>query len=262
MQFAIMTDADIIRKYWEERAAGDPSAQSTTRDYYLRDIEFRVLRDEIMQRKPLRIFDIGCGDAFTTSRLAGAFPGISFVGGDYTPYMLKNAERNAKNCNVRNLTLINYDVSSPVDVGVFDFVYTTRCLINLPGWELQKAAIENISRLLSTGGTYVMIENFLDGQRELNELRGHFGLPEIGVRHHNFFLDEAQLTEFLKRDFGIEAVRNISSAYYMVTRVIYSKICQNRGTEPDYFDEHHELGSKLPFCGNFGPVKMMVLTRK
>jgi hypothetical protein len=152
-------------------------------------------------------------------------------------------------------------LSSPIDVGTFELVYTTRCLINLPGWELQRIAIERISRLLKKGGTYVMIENFLDGHERLNNLRRDFDLPEIKIRHHNFFLEQEAVLRFVEEEFKVEQITNISSAYYMVTRVIYSKICQVSGVDPDYFDEHHKLASALPFCGNYGPIKMMVLKK-
>jgi hypothetical protein len=39
-------------------------------------------------------------------------------------------------------------------------------------------------------------------------------------------------------------------------------MCEAKGVQPDYFDVHHELAAKLPFGGNFGPVKMLVLERK
>jgi hypothetical protein len=48
----------------------------------------------------------------------------------------------------------------------------------------------------------------------------------------------------------------------LVSRVIYSKICSVKGSAPDYFDIHHELASQLPVCGNFGPVKLLVLKKK
>ncbi len=107
-----------------------------------------------------------------------------------------------------------------------------------------------------------MIENFLDGHEQLNDLRRNFDLPEIKIRHHNFFLQQEIVREFVKEEFEVEEMTNISSTYYMVTRVIYSKICQLSGVEPDYFDEHHKLASSLPFCGNYGPIKVMILKKK
>jgi len=257
-----MTDADRIRNYWEDRASSDKSAQATTLDYYLREIEFRCISEAISKYRPSGVFDIGCGDAFTTSRLAQMFPEITFVGGDYAQAMIGNAKRNVQQCEFKNVEIIYYDVSRPSDLPPFDLIYTTRCLINLTGWESQKQALINILRLLKQDGVYVMIENFLDGHHEMNHIRQRFGLPEIKIRDHNCLFDKEAVLPFLGTWFDIEDTQNISSAYYLVTRVIYSKICQQRGVEPDYFDEHHKLAAELPFCGNFGPVKMITLKKR
>jgi len=257
-----MTDSDRIKSYWETRAAGDRSAQSTTLDYYLRDVEFNCLSEAISRYRPARVFDVGCGDAYTSARLAAAFPDIAFLGGDFAQSMIENARENIRQSNLKNLEVSHYDVMQPPDVPAVDLVYTSRCLINIPGWELQKTALTNVSKLLTRGGIYVMIENFLDGHMELNQVRQKFGLPEIKIRDHNFFFDLETLLPFLRTSFDIEEIKNISSVYYLVTRVIYSKICQERGVEPDYFDPHHKLAAQLPFCGNFGPVKMVVLKKR
>ena len=55
--------------------------------------------------------------------------------------------------------------------------------------------------------------------------------------------------------FRLIKCQNISSLYYLMSRVVYSKICQETSTLPDYDDIHHRLASALPFCGDFGPTK-------
>src|SRR5262249_38418350 len=135
--------------------------------------------------------------------------------------MIANARENIRQFDLKNLEVCHYDVMQPADVRAVDLVYTTRCLINIPGWELQKAALTNVSNLLERGGTYVMIENFLDGHMELNQVRQKFGLPEIKIRDHNFFFDAETLLPFLRTSFEVEEFKNISSVYYLVTRVIY-----------------------------------------
>ena len=47
-----MLDYDDIRKYWDDRAVGDSSVQSTTQDVYLREIEARVLEERIERYAP------------------------------------------------------------------------------------------------------------------------------------------------------------------------------------------------------------------
>lgn len=253
---------DQIKNYWEERASTDNSPQSTTQDYYLREIEFRVLGDAVRRYKPACAMDVGCGDARTTARLASEFEGIRFVGGDYSESMVRNARQNIALAGLTNLTLRLCDVSKPLPVDRQEMIYSTRCLINLPSWELQKAAIDNIADCLAIGGTYVMIENFIEGHDNFNRIRREFGLPEIPIRNHNLFFVRERLIDFVSMRFDVLEEVNISSTYYLVSRGLYSKMCQDANTDPDYFDVHHEYAAQLPFCGEFGPVRMICLRRK
>ncbi len=255
-------DFDEIRQYWEERASKDSTAQSTTQDYYLRDIEFRVLRDIIGAYKPASVMDAGCGDATTTIRLAAEFPESKFLGVDYSGSMLRNARSNMERAGITNLRVSQHDVSQPLPAGRWEMIYTTRCLINLATWELQQTAIENLAARLVGGGIYVMVENFLEGQENFNQIRKNLGLAEIPVRGHNLFFQRAQLLDFIANFFEVVEEVNISSTYYLVSRVIYAKLCQEAGVAPDYFDSHHKYGAQLPFCGEFGPVRMLCLRKQ
>ncbi len=255
-------DFDQIKKYWESRASADSSAQSTTQDYYLREIEFRVLKDLIDRYTPVSVMDTGCGDARTTARLAAEFEGVKFVGGDYSKTMVRNAQSNIDHAGINNLSVVLCDVSRPLPFGQWGMIYSTRCLINLSTWELQQTAIQNIKGALVDGGLYVMIENFIEGHDNFNRVRGNFGLPNIPVREHNLFFNRAILLDFVSKYFEVLEEMNISSIYYLVSRVIYSKICQEAKSDPDYFDVHHKYAAQLPFSGEFGPVRMLCMKRK
>lgn len=255
-------DFDQVRKYWDERAAADSSAQSTTQDFYLREIEFRVIKGLIERYGPARVMDAGCGDARTSAKLAAEFRHVKFIGGDYSESMVRNAQCNIDLAGITNLNVMLCDVSKALTIGQLDMIYSTRCLINLPTWELQQTAINNIANALVAGGFYVMIENFIEGQENFNAIRRNFELPEIPVREHNLFFNRARLMDFVSSSFEILEEVNISSTYYLVSRTIYSKICQENGVAPDYFDAHHKYAAQLPFCGEFGPVRMICMRRK
>lgn len=256
-----MLDYEEIRQYWDERAATDHSAQSTTQDFYLREIEVAVLSERLERFSPSSVADVGCGDGRTTLRLAGKFSSAKFVGFDYSPSMISNALGNLESEELPNISFDQSDISDGL-AGSFDLIYTTRCLINLPSWELQKAAIQNIHSALAGNGFYLMVENFVDGQENFNRVRRDFGLPEIPVREHNHFFDREKLLAYVGHRFEILEEVNISSSYYLVSRVVYSKMCSEAGRQPDYFDEHHRLAAGLPFCGEYGPVRLVCLRKK
>lgn len=255
-------DFDQVRNYWDQRAASDSSAQSTTMDYYLREIEFKALKAAIEKHQPESVMDIGCGDARTTARLAHTFPQITFTGGDYAAAMVANAQKNIAETGIDNLDAVFCDVSRPLPASNMALIYTTRCLINLPSWELQQQALDNISKALSAGGHYIMIENFIEGQDNFNCVRRSLGLPEISVRDHNLFFEREKLLQQIDWLFEVIEEVNISSTYYLVSRGIYSKICQENNIEPDYFDDHHKYAAELPFSGEFGPVRMVTMKRR
>ncbi|CAM5764487.1 hypothetical protein LMIY3S_01164 [Labrys miyagiensis] len=255
-------DFESIRKYWDDRASLDHTAQSTTQDVFLREIEARVLADAVRKYAVSTILDVGCGDARTTSRLASEFKDKHFSAFDYAQSMVTNSRATVEGLGLTNIELFQHDATKPFPVTGMDMAYTTRCLINLPGWDLQRQAIDNILSSLRQDGIYVMIENFVEGQSNFNALRTRFNLPEIAIRDHNLFFIQNQTEEYLSKYFSIEESTNISSTYYMVSRVIYSSICASQGTAPDYFDKHHELAAQLPFSGEYGPVRMLCLRKK
>jgi ubiquinone/menaquinone biosynthesis C-methylase UbiE len=257
-------DFEEIKEYWNQRAGVDSSVQSTTNDFYLRIIESKQLIQAIekLDTTKGKIIDIGCGDGHTTISIAKSFPQAKVVGFDYSDNMVKNAIENSKVVDLQNLDFLNLDISKNYFKPFSDLAFTCRCLINLPDWKLQKQALENIYKSIKPGGYYLMIENFLDGQENFNKVRKNFGLPEIPIRPHNCFFESTKLKRFLKDRFQVVDIRNISSTYYLVSRVIYSKICQKQNESPNYFDPHHEYGSQLPETGNFGPIKLWILRRK
>ena len=106
-----------------------------------------------------------------------------------------------------------------------------------------------------------MIENFIDGHENFNQVRKDFGLPEIGMRDHNNFFNRKELLDFISGYFSVVEEVNISSTYYLVSRVIYSKICSEKNLNIDYFNDHHRYAAGLPFSGEFGPVRLICLKK-
>lgn len=250
-----------IKKYWDTRATEDSSVQSTTMDVYLREIEFNSLSCRISRYSPARVADVGCGDGRTTVRLAEKYTSLFFTGFDYSKAMVQNARRVHHESSLSNIGFEQLDICSGLKDS-FNLIYTTRCLINIPSWDLQKEAIKNIYDALTIGGIYLMVENFTEGHDNFNQVRRSFGLPEIQIREHNLFFEQRRLFDYVDRYFSIEENVNISSTYYLVSRVIYSKICAEMGTQPDYFDDHHRFAAGLPFCGEFGPVRLICLIKR
>ncbi|GAB4168686.1 MAG: hypothetical protein Fur0039_07150 [Rhodocyclaceae bacterium] len=250
-----------IRAYWEARAEGDDSPQATTQDVFLRAIEQGVLAERIRSRAPRSVADVGCGDGRTTIGLARRFPDIRFFGLDYATAMIDRARKVACTEGVSNASFCRQDLRDGLGDS-FDLAYSTRCLINLPSWDLQMDAVAKIHAALAPGGSYLMIENFVEGHDNFNRIRHDFGLPEIPIRKHNLYFARDRLLHYARTLFDVVEELNISSTYYLVSRVVYSRICADAGAEPDYFDAHHRYAASLPFCGEYGPVRLIAFQKK
>ena len=255
-------EPELIKAYWDERAAQDSSAQSTTMDIWLRHIEAKFVSQIVRSHDAQIIHDVGCGDGLTTLYCAREHPDKKFYGTDFSQSMIENARANLARQALHNVA---FDIGDATEAGMrsgIELAYSTRCLINLSGWDAQIGAIRNIHDSLVCGGVYLMIENFVEGQNAFNAMRLAFDLPEIEIRHHNTFFNRQQLLDSTAPLFEVVEEQNISSTYYMVSRLVYSKICADSGAKPDYFDKHHQLAAELPFAGECGPVRAILFRKK
>ncbi|HYK88915.1 MAG TPA: hypothetical protein VE398_09100, partial [Acidobacteriota bacterium] len=128
--------------------------------------------------------------------------------------------------------------------------------------ERQTEAFRQIAACLRPGGWYVAIENFREGNDAMNSARQRFNLPEIPVRWHNLYFEEKRFVDHTTAWFDLVRFEDFASSYYLATRVLYSAWCKERGETPDYTHDLHRLATDLPACGQYSPIRMVVLRRK
>jgi len=258
--------ADAIRSYWNEQASEyGERPEATTNDVWLRHVEIAALSG-VLGRLPdgSTVLDIGCGNGWTTIRLAREHR-HSFLGVDYADGMISHARAALVAESKEVKSRVQFDVGEVRDLSAMkpkDVVISDRCLINLTSWELQQQAMEQVARVLKPGGLFLVIENFVQGQAHFDEQRRAVGLDPIPVRWHNLPLDEDRFLSAAARNFELVNIDAVSSLYYLVTRVVYSKLCVLDGTEPSYEHPICEIAAQLPHVGDFGPVKMFELRRR
>jgi ubiquinone/menaquinone biosynthesis C-methylase UbiE len=260
-----------IKEYWEDRAKqslGTPSA--TTDDIYLRELEIVTIIQKLSNigvPKQGIVLDVGCGDGYSTLKVAQSIPDMRFFGVDYSENMIKFASERLNQIPElkERVTFAVGDVENLGQVcgsSVYDIVISDRCLINLGSKEDQFSAIAQIANHTKPDGYYIAIENFLEGQENLNNTRRSMELPEISLRWHNLYFKESEFVKNTERFFENIIFDEFSSSYYFATRVIYSKMCQMQGEKPDYKHEIHQLAVHLPCIGQFSPIRMVIMRRK
>lgn len=262
---------EAIKEYWEERAKQNATTpEATTNDLYLRELEISTLVKTLGGLGLATggtVLDVGCGDGYTTVAVAEALTELRFTGIDYSENMIAiGRQRISEKPQLKDR--VTFGVGDATNLSpacgdlTYDAVTSDRCLINLESKEHQGRAIAQVARHTKPGGYYIAIENFSEGQNEMNRLRASVGLPEIPIRWHNLFFDEAEFTRVAESYFEAIEFKDFSSSYYFATRVIYSAMCQMRGETPDYRHEIHQLAVNLPWFGQFSPIRMAVMRRK
>jgi len=260
-----------IKKYWAERAKQHSTSPSaTTSDIYLRELEISTIIQTI-SNLPLpenaSLLDVGCGDGYSTLKVAQEIEDLPFLGVDYSESMVNIACQRLETQPElkRRVAFVVGDVMELDQVcgnSLYDVILGDRCLINIDSFENQSYAMAQIAKHTKPGGWYIAIENFIEGNENMNTARRQMRLTEIPVRWHNLYFNEHEFVQSLEPFFEDIMFKDFASSYYFATRVIYSSMCQMRGDHPDYNHEIHQLATRLPWIGQFSPVRMAVLRKK
>jgi len=257
----IPTQANIL-SFWDEQAekyGEDPRAN--TPDRWIHHVELaavaRILRT---LSSPSDILDIGCANGYSTFLIHKAFPDHRITGIDLSEKMIGIAQKRLLREGLVESSNLRFRVMDMLEMEdfaeAFDVAITIRGLINLPGTDSQWKAIAQIAGCLRPGGRYIAVENFRHAQENLNSLRRNIGLPALPYRWHNCWLDENDFRKHCSEFFDLLEFLPITSTYYLITRVVYSRLCQLEARDPDYDHPIYEIATKIPPLGDFGPVKL------
>ena len=140
-------ELDDIRKHWEqagERLSMTDVVTPTSRDPHLGRLEQSNILN--LLKGDQDVLEIGCGDAQHTVRYARQVKSI--LGLDVAASLIRLAERRAATEGLKNVHFNCRSVlhMTPLGEETFDCVISQRCLINLPTWQHQREALEQIFR--------------------------------------------------------------------------------------------------------------------
>jgi SAM-dependent methyltransferase len=186
------------------------------------------------------------------------------------------ASKAQSRAGLKNLKIVDGDILElSAYPGRFDVIITERVLINLPSWDLQKHAIEQIWQALKPGGLYLLLENTHDANDVVNAYRERVGLPAIPIHWHNHFLHIDEFKKFIDGKFDL-IERKGFNLYYFLSRV-YSQMFASftgsgRAARKDPIFESADkaarllqelVGDEIEFKANpvFGPIQAFALKR-
>jgi len=149
----VWKDRDVAAAFLGERSLLIPDRQRQL------EVLLRVLRHT--PRQPIRVLDLGAGDAILLATVLEAFPEASGVALDFSPLMLEQARERLARFSGR-ATVVEADLGSPawLDVvrGPFDTVVSGFAIHHLPD-ERKRALYREVHGLLSEGGVFLNCEH-------------------------------------------------------------------------------------------------------
>lgn len=252
-------DQLILDHYKKVARNNGLSSTSTMEDPYIRqsEIDFFLssLREESTRRgRPLRVFDIGCGNGHLLQTIAQRFPEFTLFGLEFTPELYEQALSR----KIPQLTLRNGDARLYEDFYEdIDVVMTERMVINILNKDHQLIVMKNIFKALVSDGLLLMSESFAEPLAELNEARTEMCLDPIDESYQNLYLDESLIEHALS--WGMEEEEgtlpsNYLSTQFFVTRILHKSLRPEKGKVK--FSRFAKFFTEAlpPAVGNYSPI--------
>ena len=242
-----------VLKYWNNKNV------ESMYDKFLVDAEIKLIKSNIPRCS--KILDAGCGEGEGTLEYA-RIEGCTVEAVDFSETRLRKAKlilKDYKNVSLRKIDfLADYNLDSD-----FDIIISKRFLINLMEWKLQKKVIVDLVNHLKPGGMFLMLEGYKEGVDELNKFRNKFNLPDIPVKWHNLFLQDAKINEIISEkclklvnEFGL-------GDYFLLTRGIRPYFDKKLDWDVEFnkFAKDVGLQNVLGFNTRFSRLKLWVLSK-
>lgn len=257
-------DQTILEHYKNVALQFGLTPQSSMQDQVIRDTEtnfFVQTIEEIANGKKLKILDVGCGNAFTLSKLSKYH---QCIGLEFS----KDLYQLAKSRDL--LKVFHGDMRLPLSEQIngetqFDIVISQRSIINLLGKDQQVNALKNIAAVLAPNGHYILSESFYETHTLLNHARAEFNLEAITPSKHNLFLTESRLQTLHKSNVfekeTLTKTRHTLSTHFYLTRVLHPHLRGQEGKmkAPHFLNFFTEsLGTGL---GTYSPIQFRVFQK-
>ncbi len=214
---------DFIRNYWDQQALQHgTSPVASWGDEWMIRLEVEAIGRHFPAGGV--VLDVGCANGHATLQQRGR-GAAKIIGVDYSPPMICEAERNLRehpsNSSESAVKFLQADVRDmPFPEEQFDYVYTTRVLINLPSWDEQQQGIRECLRVCKRGGSVLLSEAFWEPLMLLNSLRALKQLPPLVEHDFNRYLKKDHLEAFLCSKALSFELDEFSSVYYLGSRFL------------------------------------------
>jgi ubiquinone/menaquinone biosynthesis C-methylase UbiE len=259
--------ANEIRDFWTKQAVTHKTAPTASwSDVLVIEKEIAEIGSRLADGD--RVLDVGCANGYSTASFAQQKK-IHIRGVDYIPEMIAQAKERLKAPDPTLRGTMEFAVGDITKLdeptAAYDKVVVTRVVINLPGWNRQRIALNELKRVVRPGGLLLLSEATVQGWEKLNRFRAEWDLPPIPMPPFNLYLDEQQVISELADTFHLVELVNFASSYYVGTRVLKPLLAKVTGAGIDVANpvaEWNRWFASMPAVGDYGTQKFFVLQRK
>lgn len=214
------TVADFIKDFWQSQAEKHKAAHSASwGDNWAIDLEVENIGSYIKEGDT--VLDMGCANGFAAIRQLARNP-KKIYGVDFSEKMIDYAQNERENHPEKDK--LDFRVGDIRKIGfddeTFDVTYTTRTIINLPNWQDQIQAINEVIRVTKKGGTIVISEAFWEPLVLLNAMRALVNLPSLVEHDFNRYIKKEKLEKYLESINLKYTCVEFSSVYYLGSRFL------------------------------------------
>ncbi len=255
---------DFIKEYWESQGKSHKSShEASWGDIYMLQLEIDAIGQYL---KPgMTVLDVGCANGYSAFQQWESTSLKSMVGIDFAENMISEALVTKKEKGLGDE--VRFEVGDVRSIqfsdNMFDVVYTTRVLINLPNWQEQQQGILECLRVTKPGGTAIFSEAFWEPLVLLNTMRSLKQLEPLVEHDFNRYLKLNRLKDYLT-SLGLRYdVIDFSSIYYLGSRFL-RELVTNAADYPGYSNPINKIFfdiEKEYSGGGFG-IQQAVVVRK
>jgi len=212
---------DFIKNFWESQAIKHQKSQAVSwEDDFAIDLEIDAIGKHI--RTGDIVLDVGCANGFASFRQLENNKIAKIYGIDFAENMIKYANQVREKYPEKDRIKFRKGDIREIDFedNIFDLVYTTRVIINLPNWEDQKKAINECLRVTKKGGKVVFSEAFYEPLILLNAMRTLNRLPPLYEHDFNRYIKKERLENHLREMGYTYKCDEFSSIYYLGSRFL------------------------------------------
>lgn len=249
--------SNFIKDFWEKRGELHGKSHNVSwGDINAINLEISAISKHINDGE--KILDVGCANGYSTVQQANLHNLNEIIGIDFATSMINSANKQIKHKN------IVFKIGNMLDLefsdNYFDVAYTTRALINLPTWEDQIVAFEELYRVTKIGGKIIISEVFWEPLCLLNSLRLLLNLSPLRENDFNRYLKKEKLENFLNNKKLKFINEDFSSVYHFGSRLLRELVTDYDNYSNPFNDIFFALANK--FSGGGVGIQQLYMIEK